>query len=147
MQLREEVRTPSPLLQHPSSRVHVQLQHVEHPRVPLCASDELLQVSPEGEVQRRHELQEIDCVVLRKRKKGRSDASPVGSTPKKLLNSCRKRSPLGHSVTNFLYISWMAWTSISLLAVGCVCPMAAWNLLGTDSTSEGLDLEMGISSC
>jgi len=39
-----EVCTPSPLLQHPSSRVHVQLQHVEHPRVPLCASDELLQV-------------------------------------------------------------------------------------------------------
>ena len=40
-----EVSTPSPLLQHPSSRVHVQLQHVEHPGVLLCTSNELIQVN------------------------------------------------------------------------------------------------------
>lgn len=58
-----------------------------------------------------------------------SAASPVGSTPKKRLNSCRKSCPLGHSITNFLYMSCSAATSISLLfSVCCVCPIAAFLL-------------------
>lgn len=58
-----------------------------------------------------------------------SAASPVGSTPKKRLNSCRKSCPLGHSVTNLLYMSWRAPTSISwLFSVCCVCPMPAFPL-------------------
>lgn len=36
-----EVCTLSSVLQHPSSWVHVQLQHVEHPVVLLCTSKEL----------------------------------------------------------------------------------------------------------
>lgn len=120
----------------------------------------MFQVSPENQVQRRHELQEVDGVVLGNQGKrawgpapppphwaadptplqtltpllskarnilsAYSAASPVGSTPKKRLNSCRKSRPLGHSLTNLLYMSCSAPTSISsLFSVCCVCPMAA----------------------
>lgn len=40
-----EVCAPPPLLHDPSSRIHVQLHHVEHPGVLLCTSDELFQVN------------------------------------------------------------------------------------------------------
>lgn len=40
-----EVCTLSPLLQHPFSRVHVQLQHVQHPGVLLRSSNELLHIN------------------------------------------------------------------------------------------------------
>lgn len=40
-----EVCALSPLLQHPSSRVHVQLQHVEQPGVLLCTSDKLFDIN------------------------------------------------------------------------------------------------------